>query len=158
MPTHPTAAPTSTASTRTARTAVQKAALAVGVVFLVVGVLGFVPGITTDYDSLGAAGHESEAILLGIFQVSTLHNVVHLLFGVAGILLVRRSDTARSYLLIGGVVYLVLWVYGLVVDHAPSANIVPLNNADNWLHLLLGPKMIALGLLATRRVATADHR
>ena len=104
MPTHPTAAPTSTASTRTARTAVQKAALAVGVVFLVVGVLGFVPGITTDYDSLGAAGHESEAMLLGIFQVSTLHHVVHLLFGVAGILLARRSDTARSYLLVGGVV------------------------------------------------------
>jgi len=97
-------------------------------------------------------------MLLGIFQVSTLHNVVHLLFGVAGILLARRSDTARSYLLVGGVVYLVLWVYGLVVDHDSSANIVPLNNADNWLHLLLRPKMIALGLLATRRVATADHR
>jgi hypothetical protein len=158
MPTHPTAVPTSTGSTRTARTAMHKAALAVGLVFLLVGVLGFVPGITTDYDRLGAAGHESEAMLLGIFQVSILHNIVHLLFGVAGILLARRTDTARSYLLAGGVVYLVLWVYGLVIGHDSSANFVPLNDADNWLHLLLGLAMIALGLLTSRRLGSADHR
>ena len=84
MPTHPTAYPPGT-TTRTKRSPVQLAALVVGVVFLVVGVLGFVPGITSDYDSLGAAGHESHAMLLGIFQVSVLHNIVHLLFGVAGV-------------------------------------------------------------------------
>ena len=55
-------------------------------VFIVVGILGFIPGVTTDYDSLQLAGHESEAMLLGIFQVSVLHNVVHLLFGVVGLL------------------------------------------------------------------------
>ncbi|MFL6078856.1 MAG: DUF4383 domain-containing protein [Ornithinibacter sp.] len=156
MSSHPTAYSTD-AGTRTGRTAVQKAALAVGVVFLLVGVLGFVPGITSDYDTLGAAGHESEAMLLGIFQVSVLHNIVHLLFGIAGIVLARRTDTARGYLVGGGVVYLLLWVYGLVIDHDSSANFVPLNNADNWLHLLLGVGMIALGLLTTRR-ATADRR
>jgi hypothetical protein len=157
MPTNPTEYPSSSTSTRT-RTAVQKAALAVGIVFLVVGVLGFVPGITSDYDTLVVAGHGSEAMLLGIFQVSVLHNVVHLLFGVAGILLARRSDTARTYLLAGGAIYLVLWVYGLLIDHESSANFVPVNNADNWLHLLLGLGMIALGLLTTRRVATTDRR
>ncbi|MFL6169075.1 MAG: DUF4383 domain-containing protein [Ornithinibacter sp.] len=156
MSSHPTAYSTD-AGTRTGRTAVQKAALAVGAVFLLVGVLGFVPGITSDYDTLGAAGHESEAMLLGIFQVSVLHNIVHLLFGIAGIVLARRTDTARGYLVGGGVVYLLLWVYGLVIDHDSSANFVPLNNADNWLHLLLGVGMIALGLLTTRR-ATADRR
>jgi len=156
MSTNPTAYPNST-TTRTGRTAVQKAALAVGVVFLVVGILGFVPGITSDYDNLGAAGHESEAMLLGIFQVSVLHNIVHLLFGVAGILLARRSDTARTYLLAGGAIYLVLWLYGLFIDRESDANFVPLNDADNWLHLFLGVGMIALGLLTTRRVA-ADRR
>ncbi|MFL6176057.1 MAG: DUF4383 domain-containing protein [Ornithinibacter sp.] len=156
MSSHPTAYSTD-AGTRTGRTAVQKAALAVGAVFLLVGVLGFVPGITSDYDTLGAAGHESEAMLLGIFQVSVLHNIVHLLFGIAGIVLARRTDSARGYLVGGGVVYLLLWVYGLVIDHDSSANFVPVNNADNWLHLLLGLGMIALGLLTTRR-ATADRR
>jgi Domain of unknown function (DUF4383) len=53
------------------------------------------------------------------------------------------------------VVYLVLWVYGLVVDQASDANFVPLNTADNWLHLVLGVGMIALGVLPSgRRRAT----
>jgi hypothetical protein len=57
-----------------------------------------------------------------------------------------------------GVIYLVLWVHGLVVGHDTSASFVPLNNADNWLHLLLGVGMIALGMLTTRRGATVDPR
>jgi hypothetical protein len=61
-----------------------------GAVFLAVGVLGFVPGITTHYDQLTFAGHHSDAALLGIFNVSVLHNLVHLAFGVAGIALARK--------------------------------------------------------------------
>jgi hypothetical protein len=157
MSSHPTAHP----ATRTARTAVQKAAVAVGAVFLVVGILGFIPGITTDYGDLGLAGHESEAKLLGIFQVSILHNLVHLLFGVAGIAMARRIDTARNYLLVGGAIYLVLWLYGLLIDKTSGANFVPVNSADDWLHFVLGVGMIALGFLTTRRGAVdrvVDHR
>ena len=135
-----------------ARTPIQLAALAVGAVFLLVGVLGFIPGVTTDYDTMEFAGHESEAKLLGLFQVSVLHNIVHLLFGLAGLLLARTFSGARAYLIGGGAIYLVLWLYGLVMDRDSSANFVPLNNADNWLHLLLGVGMIGLGLaLASRR-------
>jgi hypothetical protein len=134
-----------------ARTPVQLAALAVGAVFALVGVLGFIPGITTDYDTLAFAGHESEAKLLGVFQVSVLHNVVHLLFGLAGFVLARTVSGARGYLVGGGVVYLVLWLYGLFIDQESGANFVPLNTADNWLHLLLGAGMIAVGLAAPPR-------
>ncbi|MDQ0000680.1 DUF4383 domain-containing protein [Pseudarthrobacter sulfonivorans] len=133
-----------------AKTNLQKAAQAVGAVFLLVGVLGFIPGITTNYDALSFAGHGSEALLLGIFQVSILHNIVHLLFGVAGILMARTNDQARNYLLYGGVVYLVLWLYGLLVGHDTPANFVPVNNADNWLHLVLGLGMIALAIALSR--------
>ena len=77
---------------------VQRVALAVGAVFLAVGVLGLVPGITTHYEQLTFAGHHSDAALLGIFNVSVLHNLVHLLFGVAGIVLARTFNSARSYL------------------------------------------------------------
>jgi hypothetical protein len=156
MPTHPTAYPQNTV-TRTRRSPVQLAALVVGLVFLLVGLLGFVPGVTQDLGSIDGAGHQSDAMLLGVFQVSVLHNVVHLLFGVAGVLLARRADTARSYLLVGGAIYLLLWVYGLVVNHESGANFVPLNDADNWLHLILGAGMIALGLLTNRRVARDDR-
>ena len=134
------------------RSLLRTAALAVGATFLLVGVLGFIPGITSNYNEMGFAGHESMAKLLGIFQVSVLHNIVHLLFGAAGIALARRNDTARNYLVGGGVIYLVLWLYGLVVDKDSSANFVPVNTADNWLHLGLGVGMIALGVLLARAV------
>src|SRR3954451_20636267 len=101
-------------------TPVQKAALAVGAVFLAVGVLGFVPGITSNYDQLTFAGHHSDAALLGIFNVSVLHNVVHLLFGVAGIALARTFKNARAYFIGGGVICFVLFVYGLVIDRESS--------------------------------------
>lgn len=141
---------TRTRTTRGTRTPVQQAALLVGAVFLLVGILGFVPGITTDYDSLEFASHDSGAQLLGIFQVSVLHNLVHLAFGVAGVAMARTASTARTFLLAGGAVYLVLWLYGLLIDHHSSANFVPLNTADDWLHFFLGIGMIALGVLLGR--------
>ncbi|MFD6245924.1 DUF4383 domain-containing protein [Streptomyces roseolus] len=135
------------------RTPVQLAALVVGAVFLLVGVLGFIPGITTDYDTLTFAEHHSEAKLLGVFQVSVLHNIVHLLFGFAGIAMSRAAASARAYLIGGGVIYLVLWIYGLLIDHDSPANFVPVNTADNWLHFVLGVGMVALGVLLGRRRA-----
>jgi hypothetical protein len=89
-------------------------------------------------------------MLLGLFQVSVLHNIVHLLFGVAGVALARTATGSRSYLLVGGAIYLVLWIYGLVVDQESAGNFVPLNGFDNWLHLLLGVGMIALALILTK--------
>jgi hypothetical protein len=133
------------------RTNVQKAALAVGIVFLLVGVLGFIPGVTSNYDQLEFASADSEALLLGLFQVSILHNIVHLLFGVLGVAMARSVSGARTYLVFGGVVYLVLFLYGLLVGQNSAANFVPLNTADDILHLLLGIGMITLGVVLTRR-------
>ena len=144
------------ATQQTARRApVQIAALLVGVVFLLVGVLGFIPGITTDYDMLSFAGHHSGAKLLGIFGISALHNLVHAAFGVAGLVLARTLRGARGFLVGSGVIYLVLWLYGLVIDHESAANFVPVNSADNWLHFGLGVGMIVLGVVLGRRRATA---
>ncbi|HLU44609.1 MAG TPA: DUF4383 domain-containing protein [Natronosporangium sp.] len=142
MTTHRTA-PTQT----TRRPLVSLFALLVGLAFLAVGALGFIPGITTNYDQMQFAGHESGAELFGIFQVSILHNIVHLAFGVIGLALAPAARAAMLYLIIGGLVYLALWIYGLAVDHQSDANFVPVNNADNWLHLGLGVGMIVLGLI-----------
>jgi hypothetical protein len=134
-----------------ARPLVSRLAMIVGAVFLLVGIAGFIPGITSNYGDLSFAGHHSDAQLLGIFQVSILHNIVHVLFGIAGIAMARAVDSARLYLIGGGVIYLVLWLYGLVTGDASSANFVPVNSADDWLHFVLGVGMIALGVLSTRR-------
>ena len=148
----------SSVRTRATRRPVQLAATAVAAVFLLVGILGFVPGITTNYDQLMAAGHHSESLLLGLFQVSILHNIVHLLFGVAGLVLARTATGARNYLVFGGAIYLVLWVYGLVIDFDSAANFVPVNTADNWLHLILGIGMVALGVLLGREIVARTGR
>ena len=141
---------TSTTSPTRHRAPVELAATVVGVVFLLVGILGFIPGITTHYGQMTLAGHNSGAMLLGVFMVSILHNIVHLLFGVAGLTMGRTWDGARTYLIAGGAIYLVLWIYGLVTDNHSGANFVPLNNADDWLHLVLGLGMIGLGVALTR--------
>lgn len=136
------------------RSPVQLAAALVGAVFLVVGVLGFVPGITSNVGSITFAGQESEAMLLGVFQVSILHNVVHLLFGVAGLAMSGTASGARTFLIAGGAVYLVLWLYGLLVAQTSGLNFVPVNTADDWLHLGLGAGMLLLGIMLGRSVAT----
>jgi Domain of unknown function (DUF4383) len=128
------------------RTPIQSLAALVGVTFVLVGVLGFVPGITTHYGDLSFAGHDSGAKLLGIFQVSILHNIVHLVFGVVGLSLAKTLDGARNFLVGGGVVYLALWVLGIV----GAGGWIPSNTADNWLHFALGAGMIGLGFVAGR--------
>lgn len=119
------------------RSALQTAALVFGVVFLLVGIAGFIPGLTEDAPG-SFAGEDSEGSLLGVFQTSVLHNLVHALFGVAGILLARTWEGANWYLLGGGIVYLALFLLGMlgVMDWLPA------DDTDDWLHLVLG-----LGLL-----------
>ena len=145
-----------TQMTTSTNTPLQRVATAVAATFALVGVLGFIPGVTTDFDEMEFAGHESGAQLLGVFAVSVLHNLVHLAFGVAGFLMARTWDGARWFLLGGGAIYLVLTLYGLLVDRHDAANFVPLDQADNWLHLVLGLGMIGLGLLLGRD--RADNR
>jgi hypothetical protein len=134
-------------STRTGRTPLELASLVVGATFLLVGVLGFIPGVTENTDAMEFSGHESGAELLGIFQVSVLHNIVHILFGVLGIAAARAASTARTFLIGGGALYVGLWLYGMVIDKVSDANFVPVNEADDWLHLGLGAGMLLLGLV-----------
>jgi hypothetical protein len=128
------------------RTPSQSVAALVGIVFLIVGILGFVPGVTTHYSDLSFAGHGSGAKLLGTFQVSILHNLFHLLFGLVGLVLARTAEGAGTFLTGGGIVYLALWVLGAV----GVAGRLPANTADNWLHFLLGIGLLGVGFAAGR--------
>nr|WP_240192228.1 DUF4383 domain-containing protein [Glycomyces sp. YM15] len=127
-------------------TAIQDGASAIGLVFVVVGVLGFLPGITQNFSGMTFAGPDSEAELLGIFQVSVLHNLIHIAIGLLGLFMAWFVRAARWYLLGGGVLYLLLGLYGFPVRDEHTVNFLPANTADDWLHLVLGLVMIALGL------------
>lgn len=135
------------------RTLVQNVARLVGIVFLLVGIAGFIPGLTTNlYEGLEFAGNDGSAELLGIFQVSVLHNIVHGLFGLAGLALAATPSGARTYLIGGGAIYLALFVIGVI----GGGDWIPVNDADNWLHLLFGAGMIGLGVLTTRESRIAS--
>ena len=142
--------------TGTGRSLAQVLAAVFGLVFLLVAVAGFIPGITTNYDELSLLGTDSRAELLGLFRVSVVHNLVHGLFGI-GLLAAARREWAQAYLLAGGAAYLLVAVYGLLVDLGSDANFLPVNNPDNLLHVGLSVALLGAGLVAgavERRAAT----
>lgn len=87
-----------------------------------------------------------------MFRVSVFHNILHMLFGV-GIIAAARESWSLTYLIGGGIAYVALSVYGVVVDKESDANFPPLNSADDVLHTGL-----AIGLLAAGLVALAARR
>jgi hypothetical protein len=136
-----------------AQTRIQWTAMIVGVAFIVVGILGFIPGVTTGFHgsrSMAFSGLHAHAMLFGVFRVSVFHNGVHLLLGLIGMVSSFKPLWARWYLFLAGVVYLALCIFGFVVDRASSANFVPVNSADNWLHLVLAVALIVLGVVVGR--------
>jgi hypothetical protein len=133
------------------RTTIQNATLLFGAVFIVVGILGFIPGITTDYGDLSFAGEDSKAELFGIFQVSILLNFLRIVFGLVGLWAARTYESSRLYMFGGGIIYLALFLLGIV----GGADWIPANTADHWLHVGLGAVMVGIGYIYGRESVTA---
>ena len=136
--------PVSTGGTGGAGTAArgthQWLALIIGVVYLLVGLAGF---LVTGFD--GFTEHDHTQTLLG-FAVNPLHNIVHILIGILGIALWKRSDSARTFGWILFVVYGATFIYGLIVANNEDANFLNINGADNVLHILSALAGLAIAL------------
>jgi len=117
---------------------VKRIAMLFGVVFILVGILGFfAPGGM----SMGMDGK-----LLGLFPINLLHNCVHLLFGIWGLLAARTFEGAVTYAKVGGIIYLVLAAVGL--PFPTPLNLVPIGGNDVYLHALLGIVLAGVGFTA----------
>jgi hypothetical protein len=129
-----------------------------GFAFVTLGVVGFVPGVVQDYGALTWWKDGSAAELFDVFQTSILLNLVRIGFGVAGLLVARSAMTSRAYLSGGGTACFAVGVYGLLIDRASGWNFLPVDRADDWLHLGLGIAMLyaglAVGLSALRPAPT----
>ena len=119
-----------------------------GAVYALVGILGFF--ISNTFAAT------DDAKLLGLFEVNHLHNIVHLLIGVALLAAAKSTRTARSANTAIGATYLLLAVVGPFVA-GTDANIVALNGADHFLHLASGALLLATGVLADRTARDRTH-
>jgi len=119
---------------------------------MLLGLLGFVPGITTHHHDLHFAGKSSGATLFGLFQVSILHNLVHLVVGAAGIALSATPAGAVRFLYGVGIASVALWTLGV----SGAIDWLPVNADDNWLHLVLGTGAIWLGYVGATEAAAAS--
>jgi len=109
-------------------------ALIFGIVFIAVGVAGFVPSLVYAPDGGDMGGH---GMLLGLFPVNTLHNVVHLLFGLWGLAASRSAGGAVAYARGVAIIYAVLAVLGLLPATQDGFGYVPLYGKGVWLHAAL---------------------
>ncbi len=141
----------STNTTALTRSPNRIVAVAFGAVYVLVGLLGFLA--TNNVGFVSAEG----GLLLGIFEVNPLHNIAHLLIGaallIAGLSNVSAAKGTNTTI---GAVYLVLGIIGFFIENT-AANILALNTADHFLHLLSAVVLLAVGLGAdkTARRVTA---
>jgi hypothetical protein len=101
-----------------------------GVVYVLVGVIGFL--ITSP--------------LFGLFGVSPLHNIAHIVIG--AVLLYGATSTAAAIMATRGMgaLLVVLGVLGFI---DPLPDVLPLGGSDIWLHLVSGAVLLAVGYMTT---------
>ena len=129
----------------------QMVAKVFGWVFIAVGLLGFFT-----FAGIGGSMGMSTGMLLGLFPVNAVHNVVHLAFGVWGIMAAKTAEGAVNYCKIGGIVYLLLGALGMVNSVASMlAGYVPIHGNDAFLHLVLGVILAYFGFVGSKAPAAA---
>ena len=112
----------------------KKAALATGIVFLIIGIAGFIPGLT------------NESQLLGIFRVDGVHNLVHIVSGLAFIAASQKAKWSRLAFQSMAVVYALVTVIGFIVGTDNTVlGLFHVDQADNFLHLVLTAAFLYFG-------------
>lgn len=114
-------------------------ALIFGLVFALIGLAGFVPAFVTPHEIVEheLAVEQGAGNLFGLFPVNVVHNLVHLAFGVWGLMAYRTTDAAIVYARGVAIVYALFVVMGFVPGLNTVFGLVPIHGNDIWLHALL---------------------
>jgi hypothetical protein len=126
------------------RTLPQTLSLVFGIVYLLVGIVGF---FVTGFDDF--AGNSQHERLIGLFMINPLHNVAHILVGIAGIALAKTLASARTYGWLLAVVYGAAFIYGLIAA-GKTWDFLNINGADNVLHILTALVGVVIALIPVR--------
>ena len=129
-----------------------------GIVFLMIAATSLIPGLlqspAPNDPNLAVDAMHGRA--LGLFPVNLLHTLVHVIFGVWGLLASRRLGSAKNYARITAVIYTVFVVMGLIPGMDTTFGLVPLHSNDVWLHVLLAAPAAYFGFI--HRDNAADRR
>ena len=138
------------------KTLAQIYVMVLGTVLVLVGILGFL------VEPSFGVGDSADRGTLILFDINGWHNVVHLLSGLVGLAMVGTAAKARLFAIGYGIVYVLVTILGFAVgDGGLLLSIIPINTADNLLHLAIAVTGIAVGLAspasrpASRRTVTA---
>jgi len=123
-----------------------------GIVLVATGVLGFFAD-----SSFGNLGGDVEGDELIVFEVNGWHNLVHIASGLLGLALMGTASGARAYALGFGAVYLLVTIWG-IVDGNDVVGLLPVNTADNILHIAIAATGIVAGLLSSPDRDVAGQR
>ncbi len=121
------------------RSTVQMVALIFGAIYLVAGVLGFLPFMGGSYTMTNRA-------LLGLFNINLLHNLVHIVIGIAGLAAAASVANSRTFCQVVGVVLSLLGVLGIFV--ANPLGLLNIGGLDIALHLVSGAVLAYFGFAA----------
>ena len=137
---------------------VRRFALIFGIVYLLVGVLGLIPALLTPLTDTGVTVDTLAGNLLGLFPVNIVHTLVHLVFGIWGIVAYRSFSGARSFAWVAGITFLALALFGLIPGLNTLFGLAPLHGNDIWLHGLSGLLALAFAIMARTPVEEAMDR
>jgi hypothetical protein len=128
-----------------------------GILFLIIAASGLVPGMLQPPHPMdpNMTMDTMYGRALGIFPVNVLHDLVHVAFGIWGLLASRSFDAAKVYAKSTAVIYTVFVVMGLVPGLDTTFGLVPLFSHDVWLHIILAAGAAYFGFVHRDREADA---
>jgi hypothetical protein len=129
----------------------QLLALVFGAVYLLVGIVGF---FVTGFDHFA---DNSQHEMLLFFMINPLHNIVHILIGVAGLVLARTLAGARTYGWLLAVGYAAVFIYGLIAV-GKDWDFLNINAADNVLHIATALIGLVIALAPVRTAVSSRTR
>ena len=122
-------------------TTVQRVAMIFGVVFLLAAAAGLLAGAT----GMQPTHPDTAPRALGFFPVNLVHNIVHILFGIWGLVASRTWDASKTFCRVGGIIYAVLVPLGFI---APDGfGLIPLGGNDIWLHAVIALALLYFGFV-----------
>ncbi|HWM10372.1 MAG TPA: DUF4383 domain-containing protein [Solirubrobacteraceae bacterium] len=123
------------------RTPAQWYCLLAGLSLLLAGVLGFI----SDASFNTGDGVQGDSFIG--FEVNAIHNLVHIASGLVLLAASPKRASARAVALGFGVVYALVAIIG-IIDGEDVLGLIPINAADNVLHVALAALGIISGLMS----------